>query len=201
MFATARNKNQPGDCRRGGLGGSHRKGFVSVVQARGLLKSKDMVKFRKANRLAKFDYSQPGFYFVTLCTDEKRAYFGNINKGKMILNPLGEIAKDVWKRTPKVYPHAAIDEFVIMPNHMHGIVIIGDVKNRSPASLSQIIGSYKNVVTKQIGENFLKIFAWQPSFYDHVIRNGESLDNIRKYIRNNPIKWELDRNNPANLWM
>jgi REP element-mobilizing transposase RayT len=86
---------------------------------------------------------------------------------------------------------------------MHGIIVIEPVVQASGLllSLSQIVGSYKNIVTKQIRNNQLKEFSWQPSFYDHVVRRDESLNKIREYIRSNPLKWELDRNNPANLWM
>ena len=88
-----------------------------------------------------------------------------------------------------------------MPNHLHGIVIIEPRTGDTSSNLSQIIGSYKNIVSKHLHFLGFKEFAWQKSFYDHVIRQEESLGHIREYIRNNPHKWELDRNNRENLWM
>lgn len=145
-----------------------------------------MINFRKQNRL----------------TADRVEYFGQVQNGKMELNELGEVAKAVWVRTPSQYSSIGIDEFIVMPNHIHGIIIIQDVV-QAPGlrpSLSQVVGSYKNVVTK-LARQKQKEFSWQPSFYDHVIRKDESLDKIREYIFNNPLKWELDRNNLSNLWM
>ena len=162
-----------------------------------------MINFRKTNRLTKYDYGQPGFYFVTVCTSQRKEYFGVAENGKMVLNDAGKMAENIWKRTPERYKNVQLDQFVIMPNHMHGIVVIQEVV-QTPGlrpSLSQIVGSYKNVASKEIRSQGLKDFAWQPSFYDHVIRKDESLDKIREYIVNNRLKWELDRNNPSNLWM
>jgi REP element-mobilizing transposase RayT len=159
--------------------------------------------YRKQNRLTKYNYTQPGFYFVTICCDRKIEYFGQVKNAIMVLNDCGKIAEDFWKTIPKHYNNISLDEFVVMPNHMHGIIVIEPVVQASGLllSLSQIVGSYKNIVTKQIRNNQLKEFSWQPSFYDHVVRRDESLNKIREYIRSNPLKWELDRNNPANLWM
>jgi len=161
-----------------------------------------MAKLRKTNRLSKFDYSQPGYYFVTVCTDNRKECFGKVENGVMILNTEGKIAEKSWKNTPECYQGVDIDEFAVMPNHIHGIVIIRERQAEGlHYTLSQIVGSYKNVVSKNIHAQGNIQFGWQPSFYDHVIRKDESLDKIREYIRNNPLKWELDRNNPSNLWM
>lgn len=120
----------------------------------------------------------------------------------MILNEEGEIAEEHWKDNPAHYQNIALDEFIVMPNHLHGIVIIKDGQAEGLRySLSRIVGSYKNVVAKDIHNKANLGFGWQPSFYDHVIREDESLDKIRDYIKNNPLKWELDRNNLSNLWM
>jgi REP element-mobilizing transposase RayT len=158
---------------------------------------------RKQNRLNNYDYSQPGYYFVTACTKDRKEYFGSVNIGKIDLSEMGKVVEEVWKRTPKLYKIVDIDEFVVMPNHLHGIVIIkpGEQAGGLRYSLDQIVGSFKNVVTKFIRKQFIPDFAWQPSFYYHVIRKEEGLDKIREYIRNNPLKWELDRNNLENLWM
>ena len=139
---------------------------------------------------------------MTTCTGNRVECFGVVNNRTMVLNDLGKIAEAAWVKTPMVYKNVDIDEFVIMPNHMHGIVIIKPHQQARGLhySLSQIVGSYKNSVTK-LARQLMHDFSWQPSFYDHVIRKDESLEKIREYIRNNPLKWELDRNNPANLWM
>lgn len=161
-----------------------------------------MEKLRKKNRLANFDYTQPGYYFVTICTNNRIEYFGKIIDGIMMKNQAGKIAEEFWERNRQVYSNIGLDEFIIMPNHLHGILIIQEGQAEGlHYSLSKIIGSYKNIVTKNIRASGFAEFAWQPSFYDHVIRKDESLDKIREYIRNNPLKWELDRNNLSNLWM
>jgi putative transposase len=161
-----------------------------------------MNKFRKINRLVKYDYSQSGYYFVTICTDNRLKLFGKVENGIITLSPEGKIAEDHWKDNPAHYENICIDEFVVMPNHLHGIIIIKDSQATGlHYSLSQIVGSYKNVVTKDIRNQGNQDFAWQSSFHDHVIRKDESLEKIREYIYNNPLKWELDRNNPSNLWM
>ena len=174
-----------------------------------------MVEFpNKSIRLKQFDYSQPGFYFVTICIKNRVELFGNITQGKMHLNPLGLIAEQIWEQTPKSYSCAALNEFIFMPNHMHGIVIIkphgshdGTPRHAATGlrslvsdSLPSIINHYKGAVTKAC-KKLSADFAWQSRFYDHIIRKDESLDKIREYIRNNPLKWELDRNNPESLWM
>ena len=169
------------------------------MQARGL---PNMNKFRKLNRLIKYDYSQPGYYFVTICTSNRVECFGRVENGTMILSPEGKIAEDHWKDNPTHYENIALDEFIVMPNHLHGIIIIREGQAEGlHYSLQRIIGSYKNVVSKDVRNKVNKDFAWQPSFYDHVIRKDESLDKIREYIKNNPLKWELDRNSLSNLWM
>ena len=161
-----------------------------------------MNKYRKINRLIKYDYSQPGYYFVTICTSNRVECFGNVENGVMVLNQDGQAAEKHWIDSPAHYKNVDIDEFIVMPNHLHGIIIIKDSKIEGlQNNLSKIVGSYKNVVTKEIHKKGNQNFAWQASFYDHVIRKDESLDKIREYIKNNPLKWELDRNNLSNLWM
>ncbi|MEW6536140.1 MAG: transposase [Candidatus Auribacterota bacterium] len=160
---------------------------------------------RKINRLSQYDYSKNGYYFVTICTRNKTKYFGQIVNGEMHLNRYGTIAENVWIQIPQHYDGVALDEFVIMPNHIHGIIAIStdriesqDVRTAHYGSLSNIIGAYKSLCTKK----FRKFDAdadsiWLRSFYDHVVRNDESLHEIREYIRLNPLKWDLDEHNPA----
>ena len=137
----------------------------------------------------------------------------------MELSNIGRITKQCWLDIPKHYPNVSIDEFIIMPNHIHGIVVINKNDGRDEAmprlyigqyprmsqisptsnSLSTIVGSYKSICTKQIRKLYNKNFQWQSRFYDHIIRNEESLNHTRQYIQENPIKWEFDLNNPGRL--
>ena len=165
-------------------------------------------QYRKPLRLKNYNYSDEGFYYITICTKNKISYFGQIIDGKMILNDYGKIVDDYWKNLTKQYNNVLLDEYVIMPNHIHGIIIIGEADktgqcpvttdNKSDGAigyglLSKVINSFKGLVTKSIkrtpgGSNF----GWQRSFFDHVIRNEKSLLAIRQYIQNNPLKWHLD---------
>ncbi len=160
---------------------------------------------RKPNRLKEYDYSNSGWYYVTICTKNHIAYFGRIKNGEMFPNELGEIADKCWNEIPNHYPETELDEYVIMPNHIHGIIIIdyanvGDAKFASPTdrtkmTLSKIIQQYKRAVTVEIKTNYPKSnFKWQRSFYDRIIRNERELYDIRKYILQNPLKWEFEKN-------
>jgi len=170
------------------------------------------IKKRKLNRLKDYDYYQDGFYFVTICTKNREEIFGKIDDGKMILNEYGEIAKNCWLDLPNHYQNCVLDEFIVMTNHVHGIIIIennigipvvGNGLKPFPTKpfptknhgLSEIIRGFKTFSAKYINlKSGEKIFQWQKSFYDHIIRNEISLNNIRDYIINNPLKWDLDEN-------
>lgn len=168
---------------------------------------------RKLNRLKGYDYSQDGYYFVTICTKNRIEIFGQVNNGEMILNGNGNIVYRHWLDLPNHFWNCQLDEFVVMPNHLHGIVIINnqvgtDLKSVSTErdlkrySLSNIIQGFKIFSSRCINkQNRNIIFRWQRSFYDHIIRNDISLYKIRQYIIENPLKWELDRNNPKNLYL
>lgn len=158
------------------------------------------MKQRKPNRLKHYDYSQSGWYFVTICTQNHKHHFGKIKNGKMILNEFGIIVKKYWNEIPIHYPTVELDESVIMPNHIHGIIVIdndnvGD-ENFYPlhkTDLSNIIKGFKIGVTKWCKDNNYPNFKWQRSFYDIIIRNEEELYNIRKYILQNPLNWSLEK--------
>ena len=173
------------------------------------------IHHRQSIRLKNYDYASDGYYFVTICTKNKSECFGEIIDGKMVLNEIGKIANQCWLEIPKYFPDAILDEHIIMPNHIHGVIaiekqnpIVGNENFRSlrgwygakSRSLSSIIRGFKIGVTKWRHQNNYD-FEWQKSFYDRIIRNEKSLDKIREYIRNNPPQWELDRNNPENLFM
>lgn len=155
----------------------------------------------QSRRLRHWDYSTPGGYFVTICTHLREPFFGEIDNGEMCLTPTGEIVKEEWERSVSLRKSVDLDEYVIMPNHFHGIIIlkqaVGTGVQRSEEtkslSLGTIIGQFKSACTRRIRANLDKDFAWQSRFYDHVIRDEIDLQRIRQYIRENPLKWELDK--------
>ena len=163
-------------------------------------------KFRvETVRLKDWDYSTPCWYYITVCTKDKKHWFGEVKNGKMILNKLGKTVEKEWLLTAKLRDKVGLDYYAIMPNHIHGIVIIeGDelqrvVETHRDASLRRISNNLSNIVrgfkgscAKAIRKNINKDFNWQPRFYDHIIRNENDLHRIRKYIELNPLKWELD---------
>jgi len=156
---------------------------------------------------------------VTVCTKNRECLFGEIVDGKMILNEHGIIVEKCWKEIPKHFNNVLLDICQIMSNHIHGIIIIKQNVNfvvgnknfcslqvnkipwqtKLSKSLSSIIRGFKIGVTKQCRKHNKNIVIWQKSFYDHIIRNEESLDKIRQYIRDNPKNWNKDRNNPKNI--
>ncbi|MFH1857245.1 MAG: transposase [Candidatus Omnitrophota bacterium] len=172
---------------------------------------------RKAPRLKEYDYSAAGYYFVTICSKDKQDIFGKINHKfvgallacardnnsvKIKLTKIGQIIDSQWNNIPNQYNNVDVDQFIIMPNHLHGILIINNRAQASSApTISQIIRSFKSKTTmeylKYINQNNLNISGkiWQRSFYDHVIRNEKSLEEIREYIVNNPAKWDDDEYN------
>ncbi|MDH3503539.1 MAG: transposase [Nitrospirota bacterium] len=162
-------------------------------------------------RLPWWDYSQAGWYFVTICTDDRQCVLGEIVDGAVSLSPTGLIVEEEWRRTATVRKQVELDEFVVMPNHLHGILVINvgagktsrrDVSTKSRLtahSLGAIIGQFKSVCTKRIRGAGFPQFAWQARFYEHIIRDESSLGNICQYIVDNPAKWELDDDNPKNF--
>lgn len=161
-------------------------------------------KRRQRNRLKNYDYSQSGYYFVTICTWGLFNYFGQIINDKMGLNQFGLIVKKQWNWVAEHYPYVQLDDFVIMPNHIHGIIIINRdiVRNgcnhsaRKIKPLPELMGAFKTTSSKLIHNAGLLSFRWKRSFYDHIIRNEKDLYRIREYIDNNPFKWHFDRNHP-----
>jgi len=167
---------------------------------------------RHSIRLKYYDYSQAGAYFVTICTKDKSFLFGEIVDGLMSLNHFGEIVQTCWGDLAKHYPHAEPDVFVVMPNHIHGIIVLGDLSDvgagLKPAptavkrcGLSEIIRAFKTFSSRRINELRGRhgIPVWQRNYYEHVIRNENDLNEISEYIVNNPLKWELDGDNPTHL--
>jgi REP element-mobilizing transposase RayT len=175
--------------------GGHRKGDTKMSYR----------KYRSESRRLKYwDYSTPGGYFVTMCTNLRRPFFGEIDNCDMCLSPAGEIVKEEWEKTAYMRETVELDEYVIMPNHIHGIIILKQVvgtprwgvqksEETKSDSLGLIIGQFKSVCTRRIRADCARDFAWQTRFYDHVIRDETDLQRIRQYIRDNPGKWELDK--------
>ena len=172
---------------------------------------------RKTNRLKGYDYTQPGAYFVTIVTYDRYYLFGKVINGKMILNPYGKIANDQWIRLNDRFPASDFSTFIIMPNHVHGLVFMKGAGDKSqvdqdqlsslrlysgnfmvPGSLGAIVRAYKASVSFRI--NILRILkstpVWQINYYDHIVRDDDDLENIWKYIEANPAKWDDDRFNP-----
>jgi len=151
-------------------------------------------KYRiESTRYRGYDYSSPGKYFITICTKNKIRYFGKIENRKMILSELGIIAEKFWREIPGHFPNIKLDEFIIMPDHIHGILIInGDyfvqATNLGASTIGSIINQFKRICTITIKTRGFD-FAWQPRYYDHIIRTRIELYRIRKYIRENPEKF------------
>ena len=150
-----------------------------------------------ARRLSGYDYSQPGFYFVTICTQQHRLVFGTIVDGQVHLRGPGQIAQSVWATLPRRYAHVKLDEYIFMPNHMHGIIELTDIDpthNGPRAALSEIIRVFKAATSYEVRRTEGRPwFAWQDDYYDEVIRNEAALEQIRHYIRENPERWTQDK--------
>jgi len=175
---------------------------------------------RQSMRLSNYDYSAPGYYFVTICTSTMRCRFGKIVSAKICLSDAGLIAKQCWMEIPTHYPCVRLDKFIIMPNHIHGIIIIENNKNSVraqnfeplwnfepvhnkyqyiiPQSLGCIIRGFKIGVTQRCRQNAHFDFQWKRNFHDHIIRGEADLNRIRNYIQDNPHKWALDEYHPDN---
>jgi putative transposase len=162
---------------------------------------------RRSIRLPNYDYSQAGAYFVTICTQNRKCLFGQILNNQMQLNDTGMLATKCWREIPEHFPHAVLDEFIVMPNHVHGIMILKNMavgaNNYSPLhhrhtgtskTIGSIIRGFKIGVTKGLREKFPGIQPWQRNYYEHVIRDENDLNQIRQYVISNPMNWEKDEN-------
>jgi REP element-mobilizing transposase RayT len=180
------------------------------------MQNKYLNKYRiESNRLKGYDYSSYGYYFITIVTQNRIPVFGDCKNGKVVLNEYGMIALEEWLKSGNIRKELDIDEFVIMPNHIHGIVILKNIKNndntisynqknsffRKPKSISSFIAGYKSGVMKRINQILEKrnepIYnrynrLWQPNYFDRIIRNEKEYIKIVEYIRNNPSKYTND---------
>lgn len=190
-------------------------------------------KYRiETTRLDCWDYSKYGYYFVTICTKDKRKFFGDVINENVALNKIGNATQEIWQYIPQQFEDVDIDEFVIMPNHIHGIIFIrrdairevsnevhtndlGDAINNSSTKhtgfsgsknpmiydihLGKIIRWFKGRTSYEIKHRLnIKDFAWQPRYYEHIIRNQKELERICEYIYLNPLQWTIDEENPEN---
>lgn len=157
-----------------------------------------------STRLKEWDYSTPGHYFITICTKDKKEFFGEIveiedEPGAIIrLSPIGAIIEECWKAIPDHNQKVFLDDFVIMPHHLHGILMIEErdsddhpmqYTSWKAGSLGVIVQQFKRACTHRIRQTGVLDFAWQSRFYDHIIRNEKDLERIRMYIRENPVAW------------
>lgn len=187
-----------------------------------------MMRTRKKVRIKDYDYATPGAYFVTICTLDRQSLFGDVGAGpcagpQMVLNDIGKMVGSVWKKIPERFPQITLDEFIIMPNHIHGIIwiqnyamnfnvgapLVGarDADSRAgtrPApTLGAIVGAFKSISTVEFirGIRTQKWTGakkiWQRGYHERIIRNETELFETRKYITQNPLKWHLDPENPA----
>ena len=165
---------------------------------------------RRSIRLSGYDYAEEGAYFVTVVTHQRECLFGGIADGEMRIDRYGEVVRDEWLRSVQIRREIELDAFVVMPNHLHGIVVIRDVgahgraplplaPHRPPRSLGSFVAGFKSAVTKRINRirGTPGLPVWQRNYYEHIVRDERELDRVRQYIAENPLRWDQDPENPA----
>ena len=166
-----------------------------------------------STRLQTWDYSNNGAYFITICAQDRNHFFGTIQNGNMQLSEIGKLAEQYWMEIPNHFSFVELGNFIVMPNHVHGILIINNLslsgsaetrqclvstigssrfQNQGKNTISSIVGSYKSIVTK-MSRKINPNFGWQSRFHDHIIRNSKSFDTIQNYIFDNPLNWKNDK--------
>jgi len=157
---------------------------------------------RRSIRIAGYDYSQAGAYYVTICITGRRCILGEIVAGEMRLNELGAIVQREWCRLPRHYSTMDLDAFVVMPNHVHGVIFLKDSRGKTVRRrpLFEIVRGFKTWSARRINgkRNSSGTPVWQRDYYEHIVRDEDDLNRIRHYIAGNPAKWEEDSENPAN---
>jgi putative transposase len=166
-------------------------------------------------RLEGFDYTQPGAYFLSICTERNERLFGSVMNGHVILSEAGVIAQQEWTRTAEVRDNVKLDAFVIMPNHIHGILLLADTvagtagtQRRAPTresfarpvpwSIPTVVRMFKASVTHRVRQALGRpdMTVWQRGYYERVVRGDNDLQRAREYILNNPLRWTLTSENP-----
>jgi putative transposase len=160
--------------------------FASRCDDRGL-------RHRRRLRLRYYDYASSGAYFVTVCTRDRRCTLGEAVQHRVLLSSVGEAVAACWIEIPIHHPSVQLDAFQVMPNHLHGILMLG-VGAGYIRPLQTVVGTFKAAVTRRVGRPI-----WQRSYYERVIRGEDELDALREYIEQNPLRWALDRENPNRL--
>jgi putative transposase len=170
---------------------------------------------RRSIRLRGYDYTTPGAYFITLCTYQRQHLFGAVVDGTMQLNSYGKIVAEEWLCSATIRQEIALDGWIVMPNHFHGIVIIQSVtpssesmlnliqvveKQRKPKSLATLVAGFKMAVTTRINceRQSPGTPVWQRNYYECIIRDQSALERIRQYISSNPLHWKTDQLHPNN---
>lgn len=177
-----------------------------------------LMHHRRSLRYKDYDYRTVGAYLVTIVTANRENLFGEVIDGSVHLNRLGQMVQGSWEAIPDHFPAVELDEFVVMPNHFHGIVLIMDAPQAPPltenapkhnnnepigtqsGSLGAIVQYFKSVTSRRV--NRIRAIpdglVWQRNYHDRIIRNENELNQKREYIFNNPLQWSLDEENPAN---
>ena len=156
---------------------------------------------RRSIRLKNYDYGQPGAYFVTICTRDRACVLGNVVDGAMVLSRAGALVHAAWLRLVERFSRLSQDVFVVIPNHLHGIIACEGAElhqgamNRAP-TVGEIVRAFKAAAARRIRQCGMGTFAWQRNYYEHVVRDERTLSSIREYIVNNSQQWALDRENP-----
>jgi len=186
------------------------------------------IHHRRSIRLKDYDYSQMGAYFVTICTFRGKEIFGEVEDSAMILNRQGAIASAMWQTLPRRFSGLELDHFVVMPNHIHGILVRTErlkpatkeptaqnqpsdqlnklqMYRKSPyrsQTLCEIVRTFKGVTSYYVrrSDGNMTGFGWHRNFFEHIIRNGKELDALRAYILNNPTRWQKDKLHPQSGW-
>ncbi len=148
---------------------------------------------RKSPRLQGYDYQSAGAYFITICTHQRWHHFGRIINATMHTSTLGHIAEEIWHTIPQVFPSVHPRNFVVMPNHVHGILYLGDDPAHRPA-LGNVINNYKGTVTRTAKRRLdaPPLPLWQSRYHDHIIRDINDLHRIQEYISQNVARWHKD---------
>jgi len=180
------------------------------------MKYNPLIHHRRSIRLKDYDYSKAGAYFITICCEDRLHRFGKVSGNEMILNEFGAIAYNEWINLSDRFPNFELDVFQIMPNHMHGIIVLSDITVGAPLAVAQeedtlnratargaptipdIVGAYKSIVSNaclQLFKSQNKTMGklWQRNYYEHIIRDESAYNNISNYIINNPTKWDEDK--------
>ena len=152
---------------------------------------------RRSPRLKDYDYSQPGSYFITICIQDRAKIFGDVVNDVMYLGPAGENAQMIWNKLPERFPMLQLDDYVIMPNHFHGIVVITEADdpatNQQPCTLGEVVRAFKALTSYYVHASGITEFRWQRKYWDTIIRDERRLLVIRQYIANNPARWSQDK--------